>query len=124
MSLRLLGVDRVWRAAAAVSWLLVGSSAAMPAAALLDLNRASRAEIESARGVGVATADRILAAREQAPFNDWADFRRRVKSLSAAGWVGLAEQGLVLQGVPPPLPIRKTPAPPPVEPTRRPDPAP
>lgn len=97
-----------------------GAPAAVPHG--IDLNRASRAEIESARGIGVATADRILEARENGPFLDWSDFRRRVKSLSAGGWRGLAEQGYTLQGQAPPVPIRKTPPPQPAAPSRRPDP--
>lgn len=70
----------------------------------LDLNRATRAEIESARGVGVEMADRILEARAQRPFEDWTDFRRRVKRVTARTLAGLDEAGFTLASKPPPAP--------------------
>ena len=70
----------------------------------LDLNQATRAEIESARGVGVEMADRILEARAHRAFEDWADFRRRVKRVNARTLAGLHEAGFTLARQAPPLP--------------------
>ncbi|MEY2593844.1 MAG: hypothetical protein RI972_1533, partial [Pseudomonadota bacterium] len=48
----------------------------------IDLNQATRAEIESVRAVGVELTERLLQARQQAPFSDWQDLRHRVKGVS------------------------------------------
>lgn len=59
--------------------------------AVQDLNQATRAEIEAVRGVGVELADRLLKAREQEPFVDWADLRRRVKGVTRHALNGFKE---------------------------------
>lgn len=52
------------------------------AASALELNDASRAELERLDGVGVATANRILEERERGgAFRDWADLAARVPGL-------------------------------------------
>ncbi len=80
--------------------------AALPLSALavraapapLELNRASRAELESLPGIGPALADRLLAERERRAFSDWVDLRQRVKGLGAATARALSAQGLRVQG--------------------------
>lgn len=67
-----------------------------------DLNQASRAEIESVRGVGVELAQRVLTARAQQTFHDWSDARRRVKGLGVVALRGFAEAGFQLNGEPAP----------------------
>jgi competence protein ComEA len=48
----------------------------------LEINDASRAELERLDGVGVATATRILEERERGgAFRDWADLAARVPGL-------------------------------------------
>lgn len=108
MSLR--GTDRSRRrwlcalAALGGAALVVGVAGASAQVVARDLNQATRAEIESARGVGVELADRILRARGQGPFEDWGDLRRRVKRVSRRALEGLHEAGFMLGGQLPPLP--------------------
>ncbi len=70
----------------------------------IDLNQATRAEIEAARGVGVELTDRLLAAREQGPFQDWGEARKRVKGLGKRALMGFAEAGFHIRNQPPPAP--------------------
>jgi competence protein ComEA len=72
---------------------------AQPAATPLELNQASRAELESLPGIGPALAERLLTARAQQPFKDWADLRRRVRGIGAALARRLSAQGLRVQGL-------------------------
>lgn len=64
----------------------------------LELNTASRAELESLPGIGPQLAERLLAARAEAPFADWAALRRRVRGIGPALARRLSEQGLRVQG--------------------------
>ncbi len=64
----------------------------------VDLNQATRAEIEAVRGVGVELADRIIAARAQGPLQDWDDLRRRVKGVSRRALSGFAEAQFEIGG--------------------------
>ena len=64
-----------------------------------ELNEATRAEIESLRGVGVELADRILTARRAGPFADVQDLRQRVKGVSRQALRGLLEAGMTVGGL-------------------------
>ncbi len=77
-------------ATVAVAW----SSAAGLAAATVDANLATQAELEAVRGVGPGLAETILAERRKAPFKDWADFVARVKGVGATSAARLAAAGL------------------------------
>jgi competence protein ComEA len=48
----------------------------------LEINQANRAQLEQLDGIGVVLADKMLKERSQAPFNGWADLRKRVKGIS------------------------------------------
>lgn len=73
----------------------LASAQALP----LELNSASQAELESLAGIGPALAERLLTARAQAPFKDWADLKRRVRGLGTALARKLSAQGLRVQGL-------------------------
>ncbi len=75
----------------------LGLTASARAQELVELNTASRAQLESVPGIGPQLAERLLAAR---PFADWADALRRVKGLGRASAQRLSAQGLRVNGQP------------------------
>jgi competence protein ComEA len=68
----------------------------------VDLNTASRAELEQLNGFGVAAAARVLDERNKAPFKDWPDFTARVKGIRAQRLEQLRRQGATINGEAPP----------------------
>jgi len=68
--------------------------------AAVEANEADEAELDSVKGLGPATTARILKAREQGPFKDWADFLKRVKGFKAKGAEHLSQAGLTVNGQP------------------------
>jgi len=72
-------------------WLSVASAA-------IEVNQASGDDLESVKGIGPRTAQRILQQRRAAPFRDWADFIQRVPGIAAKRAARLSEQGLRVQG--------------------------
>ena len=69
----------------------------VPAKAL-EINSASRAQLESLPGIGPALAERMLLARAVQPFADWADLLRRVRGLGAGLAKRLSTDGLRVRG--------------------------
>ncbi len=65
-----------------------------------ELNDATEAELDSIKGLGPSSTARILKAREQGPFKDWADFLKRVKGFKAKGAEHLSGGGLTVNGAP------------------------
>lgn len=65
-----------------------------------EANLATEAELDSVKGLGPASTSRILQAREQSPFKDWADFLRRVKGFKGSSAERLSEAGLTVNGQP------------------------
>lgn len=63
-----------------------------------DANTASQADLESIKGIGPATAARILEERGKGRFADWADLLHRVKGLGATRAGALSDQGLTVAG--------------------------
>jgi competence protein ComEA len=89
------------------------AQAASQPGATLDVNTASRADLEALRGLGVVMTERLLVARQAHPFRDWADLRHRVRGLSPARLRELSQQGLRVRGQAWPQPDDATPATPP-----------
>jgi competence protein ComEA len=66
----------------------------------LEVNTANEAELDSVRGLGPSSTARILLAREQGPFKDWADFMQRVKGIKPATASKLSATGLTVNQLP------------------------
>ncbi|MCV2365589.1 helix-hairpin-helix domain-containing protein [Paucibacter sp. DJ1R-11] len=64
----------------------------------LEINTASRAQLESLRGLGPALVERLLLARQQGRFSDWAQLRRRVRGVGPTLAQQLSAQGLRVAG--------------------------
>lgn len=79
---------------AVVLWACLNSAHA------LEVNQASEADLDALRGSGPALTARILAARQQAPFETWADLLRRVKGVGQATARQWSAQGLTVNGQP------------------------
>jgi len=78
------------------AWLLcLGLSLAYAA---VDVNHASSDDLESIKGIGPSTAQRILQQRRTAPFHDWKDLISRVPGIGDKRAARLSEQGLRVQG--------------------------
>ena len=68
--------------------------------AAVDANTATSAELDSIKGLGPSSTARILKAREQGAFKDWADFMARVKGIKASAATKLSAEGLTVNGAP------------------------
>jgi competence protein ComEA len=68
--------------------------------AAVEANTATEAELDSVKGLGPASTARIMKAREQKPFKDWADFTRRVKGIKPAAAAKLSDAGLTVNQTP------------------------
>ena len=66
----------------------------------LEVNTANEAELDSVRGLGPASTARILKAREQGQFKDWADLMQRVKGIKAGSAAKLSAAGLTVNQLP------------------------
>lgn len=74
------------------------------AAGALEINSTNEAELDSVRGLGPSATARILAAREQAVFKDWADLMQRVKGIKPRTAAKLSDAGLTVNQQPFALP--------------------
>ena len=70
-------------------------SAAMAA---VDANKASHNELTEIKGIGPATATRIVEARKQEPFKNWDDLIARVKGIAETSAAKFSDNGLTVNG--------------------------
>lgn len=90
----------MWRGFTAVSATLAPLLFYAGSALALELNTASQAELEQIKGIGTALSQRLIDARAERPFDDWADLLERVPGLRAASARKLSDGGLTVQGKP------------------------
>jgi competence protein ComEA len=81
-------------------WITAAMAAVLfcSAAAATEANTASRAELESLRGVGTGLAQAILDERQKGAFKNWADLAARVKGVGARNATKLSAAGLTVAG--------------------------
>jgi len=66
--------------------------------AAVDANKGTAAELDGLKGVGPAMSQRIIDARKQSAFKDWADLMSRVKGVKAKTAAKLSGEGLTVNG--------------------------
>ena len=66
--------------------------------ATVDVNKANHADLTQVKGIGPATATRIMDARKQGPFKNWDDLIGRVKGIAETSASKLSEGGLTVNG--------------------------
>lgn len=72
--------------------------ASFGALAAADANKATAAELDAIAGVGPTMAQRILDARKEGAFKDWADLTNRVKGIKGKTATKLSNAGLTVDG--------------------------
>ncbi len=77
---------------------LIALLVATASLAAVDVNTASEAELDGIKGIGPALSSKILKARQQGPFKDWADLMQRVKGIQPKSARQLTEGGLTVNG--------------------------
>lgn len=68
------------------------------AMAAVDANTANAADLDSVKGIGPGTSNRIMEARKAAPFKDWNDFVDRVRGIGPGNAAKLSDNGLTVNG--------------------------
>lgn len=83
---------------------------AAAAFAAVDVNQATRAELEAVKGIGPGVAGKILDERNKGAFKDWADLVNRVKGVGEGTAARYSAAGLTVGGVAYPGAMAATPA--------------
>lgn len=80
--------------------LLLGAWALWSAVAVaaVDANTANAADLDSVKGIGPGTSNRIMEARKAGPFKDWNDFVDRVRGIGPGNAAKLSDNGLTVNG--------------------------
>jgi competence protein ComEA len=74
------------------------ASVALHAAAAVDLNQASQADLEQIAGIGPSLSARIVQARQGSSFKDWSDFVGRVRGVGPGSAMKMSQAGLTVGG--------------------------
>lgn len=79
-------------------FVMLYAAVAMAAAAAVDVNKATDAQLDAVKGIGPATSKAIVAERKKGDFKDWADFISRVKGVGEKKAESLSKEGLTVNG--------------------------
>ncbi len=71
---------------------------ALNALAAVDANQATRADLETVKGIGPGLSAKIVDARKTASFKDWGDLVERVGGIGAGNAAKLSQAGLTVGG--------------------------
>ena len=71
---------------------------ALHAAAAVEVNQASQAELETVKGIGPGLSGKILEARKNANFKDWSDMVDRVPGIGPGNATRFSQAGLTVGG--------------------------
>lgn len=71
---------------------------ALNAFAAIDVNQASRAELETVKGIGPGLAAKILQARQANSFKSWDDLVERVGGVGPGNAARFSQAGLTVSG--------------------------
>lgn len=77
---------------------LIAAVFALNAFAAVDVNQASRAELESVKGIGPGLSSKITEARQTGSFKDWADLVQRVGGIGPGNAARFSKAGLTVEG--------------------------
>ncbi len=66
--------------------------------AAVDANQATRADLESVKGIGPGLSAKIVDARKTGSFKDWSDLVERVGGIGPANAAKLSQAGLTVGG--------------------------
>ena len=71
---------------------------AFNACAAVDANQATRADLETVKGIGPGLSGKILDARKTGNFKDWGDLVERVGGIGSGNANKLSQNGLTVGG--------------------------
>lgn len=71
---------------------------ALNAFAAVDANQATRADLETVKGIGPGLAGKIIDARKTGQFKDWGDLVERVGGIGTGNATKLSQGGLTVGG--------------------------
>lgn len=77
---------------------IVLAAFALHAAAAVDVNKASQAELETVKGIGPGLSSKILDARKAGEFKDWTDMVDRVPGIGPGNAARFSQAGLTVRG--------------------------
>ena len=70
----------------------------LSAFAAVDANQATRADLETVKGIGPGLSGKIVEARKTGPFKDWNDLVERVGGVGPGNAAKLSQAGLTVGG--------------------------
>lgn len=79
-------------------FVMLYAALAMAAAAAVDANKATDAQLDAVKGIGPATSKAIVAERKKGDFKDWTDLISRVKGIGEKKAEALSKEGLTVNG--------------------------
>lgn len=74
------------------------AAVALNAFAGVDANQASRADLETVKGIGPGLSGKIVQTRQAGEFKNWGDFVERVGGVGPGSAARLSQAGLTVSG--------------------------